>query len=211
MDVAILAFDGADELDLIGPFEVFARARQHVPTIGVRIASVGGESGLVGGYGLRYGTDGPLGAMPDLLIVPGGGWVSHEPRGVRAEIARGELPRLIAAAHAAGAKVASVCTGAMAVAAAGILGSRPATTHRAAMGDLRATGATIVDAHVVDDGDVISSGGVTHGIDLALWLVERLLGATLAQSIATVLEYQRTTSIWVSPATLAEMELQQAR
>ncbi len=211
MDVAILAFDGVDELDLVGPFEVFARAAQQADGIGVRIAAVGGESQLLGGYGLRYGTDGSLGSSPDLLIVPGGGWVSREPRGVRTEIERGELPRLIARAYADGAKIASVCTGVMAVAASGILGSRPATTHRGAMGDLRATGATIVDAHVVDDGDVISSGGVTHGIDLALWLVERLFGALLAQSIATVLEYQRTTSIWVSPATLAEMESAQNR
>ena len=206
MDIAILAFDGVDELDLVGPFEVFSRAAQMGAKVRVRIAAVRGEAQLVGGYGLRYGTDGPLGAAPGLLIVPGGGWVSRVPRGVRAEIERGDLPRLIAQAHAGGAKIASVCTGVMAVAASGIIGNRPATTHRAAMGDLRATGATIVDAHVVDDRDVISSGGVTHGIDLALWLVERFFGAPTAQSIATVLEYQRTTSIWVSPGTLAEIE-----
>ncbi|BDE05858.1 thiamine synthesis protein ThiJ [Vulcanimicrobium alpinum] len=211
MTIAILAFDGVDELDLVGPFEVFARAAQQRPGISVRIASVSGERDILGGYGLPFSAGGPLGDAPQILIVPGGGWVSGDARGVRSEIARGELPRLIAEAHRAGATIASVCTGAMAVAAAGVLGNRPATTHRGAMGDLRATGATIVDAHVVDDGDLVTSGGVTHGIDLALWLVERFFGAPLAQSIARVLEYQRTTSIWISPGTLAEIEGARAR
>jgi transcriptional regulator GlxA family with amidase domain len=204
--VTILAFDGVDELDVVGPFEVFARVAQQRPGVDVRIASVGGERELVGAYGLRFGTDGPLEEFPDLLFIPGGGWVAKASRGVRAEIARGDLPRLIAKAHQSRARIASVCTGAMAVAASGILENRPATTHRGAMGDLRSAGATIVDAHVVDDHTISSSGGVTHGIDLALWLVERFFGNELAEQIATTLEYQRTSSIWVSSETVAEME-----
>jgi transcriptional regulator GlxA family with amidase domain len=99
----------------------------------------------------------------------------------------------------------------MAVAASGIMENRPATTHRGAMGELRSAGATIIDAHVVDDGTVSSSGGVTHGIDLALWLVERFFGADLAEQIATTLEYQRTSSIWVSQETVTEMETTRRR
>jgi len=209
--VAILAFDGVDELDVVGPFEVFARVAQKLPGVTVSIASVNGERELVGAYGLRFQTDGPLRHSPDLLIIPGGGWVAQASRGVRAEIARGDLPRQIAQAHASEVRIASVCTGAMAVAASGILGNRSATTHRGAMGDLRSSGATIVDAHVVDDGAISSSGGVTHGIDLALWLVERFFGADLSESIATTLEYQRTASIWVCPETLAEMETTRRR
>ena len=148
---------------------------------------------------------------PDLLVIPGGGWVAKASRGVRAEIARGDLPRLIAKAHGAKTRIASVCTGAMAVAASGIMENRPATTHRGAMGELRSAGATIIDAHVVDDGTVSSSGGVTHGIDLALWLVERFFGADLAEQIATTLEYQRTSSIWVSQETVTEMETTRRR
>ena len=203
MDVALLTFDGVDEIDLVGPFEVFSRARAFVPGLVVRIVSVRGQTDVVGGFGLRHQADGPLGTTPDLLVVPGGGWISREPRGVRAEIEAGPLTALIADAHAKGAVVAAVCTGALALAAAGVLANRPATTHRGAIGDLRATGARIVDAHVVDDGDVVTCGGVTHGIDLALWLVERFFGAEIAQRIGTGLEYTRTTSIWASAAAIA--------
>jgi transcriptional regulator GlxA family with amidase domain len=209
--IAILAFDGVDELDVVGPFEVFARVAQKRPGVRVTIVSVNGERELVGAYGLRFGTDGPLEQTPDLLVIPGGGWVAQASRGIRAEIARGDLPRLIAKAHASEVRIASVCTGAMAVAASGILRNGYATTHRGAMGELRSSGATIVDAHVVDDGAISSSGGVTHGIDLALWLVERFFGADLSESIATTLEYQRTPSIWVCPETLAEMETTRRR
>jgi transcriptional regulator GlxA family with amidase domain len=208
---AILAFDGVDELDVVGPFEVLARAAQRRPGVTVSIRSVDGAREVTGAYGLRFQTDGALEGPPDVLIVPGGGWVAQSERGIRAEIARGELPRLIVEAHSGGARIASVCTGAMAVAAGGLLTERPATTHRGAMSALRSAGATIVDARVVDDGDVITSGGVTHGIDVALWLVERFFGPQEARTIATGLEYQRTNSIWVAPATLAEIELATAR
>ena len=109
--IAILAFDGVDELDVVGPFEVFARVAQKRPGVSVSIASVNGERELVGAYGLQFGTDGPLVQTPDLLVIPGGGWVAQAPRGVRAEIARGDLPRLIAEAHASQVRIASVCTG----------------------------------------------------------------------------------------------------
>jgi len=75
----------------------------------------------------------------DLLVVPGGGFVNRAPAGVRAEIERGELPRRIAALKKDGAIVAGVCTGTMAVSAAGLLDGRPATSHHAALDNLRAT------------------------------------------------------------------------
>ena len=81
--VTILAFDGVDELDVVGPFEVFARVAQQRPGVDVRIAAVGGERELVGAYGLRFGTDGPLEEFPDLLFIPGGGWVAKATRALR--------------------------------------------------------------------------------------------------------------------------------
>jgi transcriptional regulator GlxA family with amidase domain len=91
---------------------------------------------------------------------------------------------LIAAYHAAGTRIAAVCTGAMAVAAAGILGSCPAITHYRAVEDLRATGARIVEARVVDDGDIVTCGGVTSALDLSLWLVEDAFGVELSDRVA---------------------------
>ena len=79
----------------------------------------------------------------------------------------------------------------MVIAAAGVTEGRPATTHHDAIEDFRATGAEIVDARVVDDGDLITAGGVTSGIDLALALVERAAGREVADAVAWDLEYSR--------------------
>lgn len=73
------------------------------------------------------------------------------------------------------------------------LDGRPAVTHHTATDDLRARGAEAVEARVVDDGDVVTCGGVTAGIDLALWFVEREWGREVASEVETVAEYERTT------------------
>ncbi len=98
--------------------------------------------------------------------------------------------------HDAGATVATVCTGGMLAAAAGLANGRPATTHHAALDELRAGGADVVAARVVDDGDLVTAGGVTSGIDLALWLLERELGAAVADAVAEEIEYPRNTPVW---------------
>jgi len=133
-----------------------------------------------------------------LLVVPGGGFVNRAPAGVRAEIERGELPRRIAALKKGGAIVAGVCTGTMAVSAAGLLDGRPATTHHAALDNLRATTAHVIEARVVDDGDILTCGGVTSSLDLALWVVERFWGAETATVVARDLEYTWTRDVHVS-------------
>ncbi|ESP89487.1 DJ-1/PfpI family protein, partial [Candidatus Halobonum tyrrellensis] len=104
----------------------------------------------------------------------------------------GAVPRAVAAHHDAGATVAAVCTGGMLLAAAGLLDGRPAVTHAGAVADLRETGADVRDeARLVDDGDVLTAGGVTSGLDLALHLVEREAGAAVADRVATTIEYER--------------------
>jgi transcriptional regulator GlxA family with amidase domain len=87
----------------------------------------------------------------------------------------------------------------MLLAAAGLLDGRPAITHHSAIADLDAAGATIVHARVVDDGDVVTAGGVTSGLDLALHLVERHFGAPTALAAERELEYERRGTVW-SPA-----------
>ena len=87
--------------------------------------------------------------------------------------------------------VAGVCTGTMLLAHAGIVGSRRASTHHTALDDLQALGATLVRDRVVDDGDLVTSGGVTSGIDLALWLLEREVSRELADAVADGMEYHR--------------------
>jgi transcriptional regulator GlxA family with amidase domain len=186
MDVEVLLFDGFDELDAVGPYEVLASAGAFGATVAVTTVTNEAVERVTASHGLVVEPDGVLGD-PDLLVVPGGGWTGG---GVRREYDAGTLPAAIAARHEAGTAVASVCTGAMLLAAGGVLDGRPATTHHVAHADLEAVTERI-DARVVDDGDVITAGGVTSGIDLALWLVEREFGRDIAESVALELEYER--------------------
>jgi transcriptional regulator GlxA family with amidase domain len=200
MRIEILLYEGCDELDALGPYEVLAGAGAHSGRFEVRLVTAGPAATVTAANGARIVAHGAMSDAADLLIVPGGGWNARRSEGARAQVDRGELPRAIATRHAAGATVASVCTGAMLLAAAGLLNGRPAITHHSAIEDLRAAGADVIeDARVVDDGDVLTAGGVTSGLDLALWLVERELGAPCAAAAARELEYERAGRPWRSP------------
>jgi transcriptional regulator GlxA family with amidase domain len=84
----------------------------------------------------------------------------------------------------------------MIVAAAGLTDGRPAITHHLGIDDLRASGARVVDTRVVDDGDLLTAGGVTSGIDLALWIVERFAGREIADAVAAEMEHTRVGEVW---------------
>jgi transcriptional regulator GlxA family with amidase domain len=197
MKVEIVVFDGFDELDAIAPFEVLQNAVQLAPESGwrVRLVTLAEARSVRGSHGLTIEPDGVLDESADLVIVPGGGWNDRGEQGAWAQAQGGELPAALARMHSGGVRMASVCTGGMILAAAGITRGRPAITHQAAVEDLRASGAQVVDERVVDDGDLITSGGVTSGIDMALWLVERELGADVADAVAAEMEHDRRGSV----------------
>jgi transcriptional regulator GlxA family with amidase domain len=199
MIIEILLFDGFDELDGVGPWGVLARAAAEREDADVARVTLDGRSPVRAALGLEVVPQRPLSERVDVLVVPGGGWADRAPRGAWAEAARGEVPRAIAARHAAGTTVASVCTGALLLAAAGLLDGRPATTHHRSLDDLRASGARVVRERVVDDGDVVTAGGVTSGLDLALHLVERLFGGELAAAGAAEIEFERRPAFAGSP------------
>jgi len=182
--VLIVLFDRVQSLDVTGPLEVFAGARDHQGerAYRVRTASLGGAQ-VRTTSGLAIVPDGDLrdagrADPPDLLIVPGGagarcgdpdlvGWIrAHAPRSSR---------------------VASVCTGAFLLAEAGLLDGRRATTHWSQCAALRDQYPAVKvdpDPIFVKDGNVATSAGVTAGIDLALALVEDDLGRDMALAIA---------------------------
>jgi transcriptional regulator GlxA family with amidase domain len=187
MRTEILLYDGFEELDAFGPFEVLAGAGLEPALVTLDAADR-----VTGRHGAVVVAHAALSDRPDLLVVPGGGWAARRASGAWAEAQRGVLAPVLADRHRAGTLLAGVCTGAMLLAAAGVLLGRPAVTHRSALEDLAAAGARVLaGARVVDDGDVVTCGGVTAGIDLALWLVERRLGASAAERVAAAIEYTR--------------------
>jgi len=200
MHFQILIFDGFDELDAIAPCEVLQNAAHAKRGSRVELVAVEAAVEIAADHGLKVRPSGllGLGRKPDVLIVPGGGWIDRSPRGAFAEAERGVIPKAIKSLHDSGTVCAAVCTGAMLLAAAGILKKRPATTHHGALKDLEACGANVVHARVVDDGTVVTAGGVTSGLDLGFWLVERFYGSQLAHKIEAQLEYERRGTVWKS-------------
>jgi len=191
--IGVLLFDGFEELDAVGPYKVFGNAARRGADWTVETLATEPTERVTAAYGLRVEPDGVLSAERDLdyLLVPGGGWNDGGGQGARDAADDDDLLATIRALHDAGTTLVSVCTGAMILAEAGVLDGRPAVTHHEALDDLRESGAAVVEARVVDDGDVVTAGGITAGIDCALWLVEREWGSDVAETVATTMEYER--------------------
>jgi len=199
--IAIVIYDGFDELDAIGPYEVLRNAARGGAEVTVELVTREPVQRVTASHGLAVVPHAVLDPSFDLVIVPGGGWGERADVGAWGEAQRGDLPASIRRAREGGAAMASVCTGAMLLAAAGLTAGRPATTHRSALADLAAQGTEVVRERVVDDGDLLTAGGVTAGIDLSLWLVEREWGAGLADRIAREMEHERVGGAIVSRST----------
>jgi transcriptional regulator GlxA family with amidase domain len=192
MNAEILLFDGFDELDAMGPWEVLGGLAQLREDVTARLVTLEGAREVRADHGAVIQAHGALSERPDVVIVPGGGWFDRTPHGAWAQAERGHIPEALAARHAAGTTVASVCTGALLLAGSGILDGRRATTNPGALDDLRAHGTIeVIEARVVDDGDILTAGAPACGIDLALHLLERYGGPELAEAGARELGYER--------------------
>ena len=192
----VIVFDGFDDLDAIAPLEILTAA--GFPTRVVRPA--GHATTVHSAHGLVMQVDAELGDAPGLVVVPGGGWLDAAP-GVRDQC-EGPLPAALAALHETGTVVSSVCTGAMLLARAGLLTGRPSVTNRSALDDLAAAGADVRrDARVVDDGSVVTGGGPSAGLDVAVRLVARFAGEQAGQEAASRLEYEPVGPVLVGVGT----------
>jgi len=195
--VGILIFDDVEVLDFAGPFEVFSRTRvvagaesrrsdDSAPFEVFTVARTRDSIRAVGGLnvGPTYGWDDA--PRIDILVVPGG-------FGTRALLGDAATLAWIRSTAAGASLVTSVCTGSLLLAQAGLLAGRRATTHWAAHDVLGSIDPSIrVDkqARVVADG-IISSAGVSAGIDMAFDVVERLCGKAVADETAHYIEYPR--------------------
>jgi transcriptional regulator GlxA family with amidase domain len=196
--VHIVMYDGVEDLDFAAPFEVFNVAGlAGTRPVEVRYVTADGPGPVRTQYGTLLQVEHPFAPQDaDVLVVPGGGYSLGSGPGVREQIQRGVLPRALAAARRPGLTIAAVCTGTMLLSAAGLTRGRPCTTHHLAMDDLAAQGGQVKRARVVDGGDLVSAGGITSGLDAALWLVRRDLGADTAVTTETLLEYQARGTVW---------------
>lgn len=188
--IGILIFDGAEELDWAGPWEVLAAWSKQWPEDGIEVFTLGAHEGQTTcAKGLRVLTDyeydsGSVPAM-DLLLIPGG-------RGARQVSRDQSVLAWIRNLRDRGVLVTSVCTGALVLAAAGLLRNRPAATWWGAFDELLALDQTIEpdrEARFVDDGDVITSAGVSAGIDMALHIVARLHSIERARDVRRYIQY----------------------
>ena len=179
MRIGFLLFPGLTQLDLTGPYEVFAR----LPDAEIHLLWKNAEP-VRTEHGLALIPTTILAACPtlDLLCVPGG-------PGVNELLTDAEVIGFVRRAAASARWVTSVCTGALVLGAAGVLRGRRATTHWMSRRFLADFGATPVDERVVVDGTVITGGGVTAGIDFALRIAADVAGRAGAEAIQLGIEY----------------------
>ncbi|GLX38833.1 thimanine synthesis protein ThiJ [Streptomyces roseochromogenus] len=196
--VHIVMFDGVEELDFAAPYEVFSAARFFTDRpVEVRYVSTSRAGTVRASYGTRVGVEhGWDPRQADVVVVPGGGYARREDPGVWAEIRSGVLPQALREAPRPGLTIGALCTGVMLLSAAGLTRGRPCTTHHRARPDLERQGGVLKGARVVDDGDLVTAGGITSGLELALWLVRRELGADTATGIEEMLEYEARGTVW---------------
>ena len=181
----VLIFDDAEELDFVGPWEVFTAAARMRE--GDRVVTIAERAGPVRcNKGLRVLADHTFDDAPplDVVLVPGG-------QGTRREVDNPVLMVWLRAAGARCAWVTSVCTGALLLHEAGFAKGRRVTTHWAYVETLRARGdVTVLErTRYVRDGNVVTSAGVSAGIDMALWLVGQLHGEDFARTVQRFIEY----------------------
>lgn len=197
MNIQIVLFDGFDELDAIGPYEILKRANEFGANFNVKMVTLNLNS-VTGFYGLTVEVNDFLSEenCPDILIVPGGGWNHKGEKGARIEADKGILPEFIARFYQQGAIIAGVCTGGMLMAVSGITAGRKTTMHHLAKNEMESYGCEVLSDRIVDDHDIITARGVTSGIDLALWIIERFVSSEVAYSVEERLEYEKSGTVW---------------
>lgn len=191
--VGIVIFDDIEILDFCGPFEVFSvtrlneeRRREEPSPFDVKLVSERGGQVTTSG-GMRVTADYGFADCPklDILCVPGG-W------GTRREVNNPVMLEWLRERAAQVELLTSVCTGSMLLGFAGLLEGKRATTHWRSLDWMAESfpDTTVVrDQHVVEDGDLISSAGISAGIDMALTVVRRYCGEAVARATARRMEY----------------------
>lgn len=185
LNVGILVFPDVEELDFVGPWEVFTMARLGGAPLDVFTLGWPDEK-ITCAKGLKITADYAFADAPhaDIVLVPGG-------KGTRPLAQDDTFNAALRSYLAAATWQTSVCTGSTLLARAGFLEGRRATTHHAALDFLRAHAphTYILNERYVHDGSVVTSAGVSAGIDMSLWLVGHLFGEDTARATQSHMEY----------------------
>ena len=186
-NIAILLFDDAEVLDFCGPFEVFSVASNQSEQPLFDVMTVAQEKLVNARNGLSVVPSHSLDncPKPDILLVPGG-------IGTRRVLDNSRLIGWIRQVAENAELVLSVCTGALLLGKAGLLDGLETTTHHAAYGLLREIVPSCIvheDRRFVDNGRVVTSAGISAGIDMSLHIVERLAGSDIAKATSRRMEY----------------------
>jgi transcriptional regulator GlxA family with amidase domain len=188
MRIGIYLFEGAEELDWAGPWEVLAAWAQLWPDDGVEVFTLAGTADpITCAKGLRVIPDRALeeAGKLDVVLVPGG-------QGTRPLVTDEPTHQWLRSLAGSGTLVTSVCTGSLVLAGAGLLRDRPATTWWGALDRLAEIDPTIdvrPDDRFVDSGEIVTSAGVSAGIDMALHLVARLHSEDRAREVRRYIQY----------------------
>ena len=196
-NIAIVLFDRVEVLDFAGPFEVFSSCGAHGEHKGhYNVYTVAECNSVIARGGLSISPSYLFEncPKPDIFLVPGGGGYTDSgvPFGSRKEMDNPVMLQWVTKQNETAELVLSVCTGSLILGKAGLLDGLRATTHWKAIDQLKAAApnTTIVDdKRWVDNGRVISSAGVSAGIDMSLYVVEKLLGKAVASETARSMQY----------------------
>ncbi|KYG34414.1 DJ-1/PfpI family protein [Alkalihalobacillus trypoxylicola] len=205
MNIQIVLFEGVDLLDAIAPYEVFSAASMYTSEkIIVEFVGSDKEEYVLSGindYPLTVSNKLDL-SKKGIVLIPGasGSIDENDPNSVPMKLRRasesGLREQITKAINNPEILVTSVCGGSLLMAMTGVLEGRHVVTHYMGMDLLSATGAIPINARVVDDGDIISGAGVTSGLDLALYVVERELGPRIAHEVEQFFQYEKRGTVW---------------
>ena len=205
MKVQIVLFNGLDLLDVTAPYEVFTAAAMYSEEeLSVEFVSAEGKETVTSGVNqVQLQSTGKLDlSHGGIIVVPGASGSVHDNGSDSVPVklqqaAQTSLSDLLKKAmKQPDILLCTVCGGSLILAMNGLLEGRHAVTHHMGMGVLSATNAIAVQARVVDDGDLVTGGGVTSGLDVALYLVGRELGPRIANAVEQLFEYERRGTVW---------------
>ena len=182
--IGILIFPEVEELDFVGPFEVLSYINKVQPN-STRVQLAADSTGPVNAFnGMMLLPHTTLEHCPplDVLVVPGG-------KGRLTAMLNPSIRAFIQQQAQTAQYITSVCTGALILAEAGLLAGKKATTYHTAFAELEQYSTQVIPAKVVHDGRIITSGGVSSGIELGFYLLKELFGPALSQEVARKIEY----------------------